>query len=151
MLCVYHEHMPMEYIVIQGRSIIYRTSSERLWKASVIYSLSWYYVIVTHIDLLWRTATQAQPIHMVLLYIHTCFMMILWHRNALCKTGPLWRESIGRLWIYFSNGPLMRICDVLFVVNLLKLLNCCLRFEIAWRPCDVSTMVFTKNIESKEI
>ena len=88
---------------------------------------------------------------MVLLYIHTCVMIMLWHKNVLCKTGPLWEESIGRRWIYLSKGPVIRICDVFFVVNLVKLLNSCRWFEIAWRPCDVSTMVFTKNIESKEI
>ena len=34
--------------------------------------------------------------------------------SALRTTGPLWRESIGKRWIHFTNGRVMRNSDVFF-------------------------------------
>ena len=82
-------------------------------------------------------------------------MMIAWHGNIFCITGPLWGESTGHRWIPLTKGqwyrkrPIIRNCIVFFAVSLLNnLLNkqfSCWWSEIQWHLCDITVMIYHEH------
>ena len=81
---------------------------------------------------------------------YTCavFMMMWWHGNTFCITGPLWGESTGRWWNLITKGQLYGAWYFL-VVSLNRLLNkqsSCWCFEMPWHSCDVTVMLTAEGL-----